>query len=131
MKNDYVFKKEHIEELSENGVTYRREEMSKEEKELYMKCRKYGISVKYYKDLLRVQQNACAICGKSEDIIERYVDKIKKHNNILQIDHCHSRNIVRGLLCWNCNVALGHFKDSLDVLKSAVNYMEEFEDSLG
>lgn len=34
-------------------------------------------------------------------------------------------NKVRGLLCHNCNVSLGHFKDSTDILKNAIYYLEK------
>ena len=43
------------------------------------------------------------------------------------IDHNHETNIVRGLLCHNCNVGLGHFKDSVGYLKEAINYLEGYK----
>ena len=33
-------------------------------------------------------------------------------------------NKIRGLLCSNCNRGLGHFKDNIDILKSAIKYLE-------
>lgn len=42
------------------------------------------------------------------------------------IDHCHVTGVIRGQLCFSCNTALGHFKDDIDVLKSALRYLESF-----
>ena len=51
----------------------------------------------------------CDLCG----------DYMSKKN----IDHCHSTNKVRGVLCTNCNTALGKFKDDIELLKKAINYL--------
>jgi hypothetical protein len=57
----------------------------------------------------------CMICGLS------FRDRRK------MIDHCHTTGVVRGLICFSCNTALGHFKDDIDVLKSAIRYLERFK----
>ena len=41
-----------------------------------------------------------------------------------RLDHSHVDGSVRGWLCDNCNTALGKFKDSKDVLKRAINWLE-------
>ena len=40
------------------------------------------------------------------------------------IDHDHATGVVRGLLCRNCNLALGHAKDSLQRLHGLIDYLE-------
>jgi len=42
----------------------------------------------------------------------------------LVIDHCHTTGIVRGMLCHNCNRALGLMQDNTSVLKKAISYLE-------
>jgi len=39
------------------------------------------------------------------------------------IDHCHVTKKFRGLLCQNCNLGLGHFKDDISLLKRAIEYL--------
>jgi hypothetical protein len=73
----------------------------------------YNISLDEYQDILVKQNNSCAICLTHRDSFKKELD----------IDHCHIKNIVRGILCPSCNKALGLFKDSEDILKSALQYL--------
>lgn len=54
-------------------------------------------------ELRSKQKNSCAICK------QKNVD----FNRKLHIDHCHETNIIRGLLCFKCNIGLGWFKDNV------------------
>jgi hypothetical protein len=40
------------------------------------------------------------------------------------IDHCHTTGKIRGLLCNQCNTAIGLMKENLDTLRMAVQYLE-------
>ena len=40
------------------------------------------------------------------------------------VDHCHTSNEVRGILCLKCNMALGNFKDSIENLQNAIKYLK-------
>ena len=42
----------------------------------------------------------------------------------LVVDHDHATGKVRGLLCHNCNRALGLLQDSLPAIKNALLYLE-------
>lgn len=64
--------------------------------------------------LFREQKNKCGICG--EELI---------HRKQTHIDHCHKTGTTRGLLCHNCNVGLGHFKDNQKLLELAWSYLEK------
>lgn len=61
----------------------------------------------------------CNICGNGPG------KGMSNSNKALHLDHCHKTGIIRGLLCGSCNVGLGHFKDNIDSLKKAVNYLLE------
>lgn len=40
------------------------------------------------------------------------------------LDHCHATKVVRGILCWDCNIGLGKFKDDITYLINAITYLE-------
>jgi len=72
----------------------------------------YGVSREQFEDMLRKQEGVCAICHKPCNSKRR-----------LSIDHCHATGRIRGLLCINCNHGLGHFKDSVELLTNARDYL--------
>lgn len=76
--------------------------------------KQYGITPEDYDAMYEAQKGCCAICG-----IHQSETKHKLH-----VDHCHETGTVRGLLCKNCNLALGNFKDSITNLSSAISYLE-------
>jgi hypothetical protein len=77
--------------------------------------RTYGITLAQYDMILTNQGGVCAICKKSCN---------RTSTVRLCVDHDHSNGIVRGLLCFQCNVGLGKFGDSAENLKSAIDYLE-------
>lgn len=79
--------------------------------------RNYRITLRQYEDLRQKQAGLCAICG-SEGFVMTSHHKMK-----LVVDHCHASGQVRGLLCHNCNRALGLLKDSDEVLQRAIKYL--------
>lgn len=67
-------------------------------------------------EILLIQQNhQCKICGAVEP------GNGKKK---MFVDHNHDTGIVRGLLCNPCNVGLGNFRDRIDLLRLAINYLD-------
>ena len=49
---------------------------------------------------------------------------VKKQKR-LSVDHNHITGKIRGLLCSSCNVGLGVFKDSPDLLRKAIKYLDD------
>jgi hypothetical protein len=49
------------------------------------------------------------------------------HKSYLVIDHCHSSGVIRGLLCHNCNRALGLLQDDVSYLEKAISYLKRAE----
>lgn len=65
-----------------------------------------------YATILAHQGGACGICGRPPRTMR------------LNVDHRHDDGLIRGLLCFWCNKALAKFRDSTELLRSAILYLE-------
>lgn len=81
---------------------------------------KYGISLHVYTDIHKQQCGVCSICGEKETVVSSIGKVIA-----LAVDHDHETGKIRGLLCQKCNHGLGLFRDSIDVLASAISYLQQ------
>jgi hypothetical protein len=71
---------------------------------------RYGVSPDQFMQMRRAQNYRCGIC-------------CKKISGGEVVDHCHESGKVRELLCRHCNLGLGHFDDSEEVLQNAIYYL--------
>ena len=78
--------------------------------------KKYGITIEDYDKIVASQNEVCAIC------IGPLIDSrgFRPH-----IDHCHKTGVVRGVLCGDCNKALGMFKDDKERILNAYKYLNK------
>ena len=76
--------------------------------------KKQGIDIDYqqYKVMYEDVKGCCQICS------EQYP--------VLCVDHNHATGEIRGLLCTACNLALENFKESVNVMKNGISYLERF-----
>jgi hypothetical protein len=79
--------------------------------------REFGITLVCYLAMTHLQDGKCAVCRKTPG-------QTSKPGMRLVVDHSHDTGKIRGLLCYNCNLLLGHARDNQDVLRSAMNYLE-------
>lgn len=82
----------------------------------YMFKFRYGISYEDYLKMSEKQNHLCYLCNKDSSDLGRP----------LYVDHCHKTAKIRGLLCFHCNMALGHLKDDINLLKKALKYLIKF-----
>lgn len=80
------------------------------------RLRNTGWSPEDYEKAWCIQDGKCAICGCILNS-SRYTKA--------SADHDHKTGKIRGILCMNCNTALGLMKDSPYRLESAIRYLEE------
>lgn len=73
---------------------------------------KYGITKEDFYSIADKQNNKCKICKQETNTHKRLV-----------IDHNHKTGRVRGLLCGQCNAALGLLRDDIKILQEAINYL--------
>lgn len=83
---------------------------------------KYGIGLPEYRAMLEAQNYCCAICDKRHGE-DKYAPGATKG---LSVDHCHETGANRGLLCNDCNRAIGQLQDSAVILRRAADYIEEW-----
>ncbi len=83
------------------------------EKKKAQHLRKYQITPQQHAEMLADQCGVCAICKTAP----------AGPKNFPMVDHCHKTGKVRGLLCSNCNQAIGKFKDNPDLLRAAIAYL--------
>jgi hypothetical protein len=80
--------------------------------------RRRGLTSEDYDLMLLSQNHVCGICLQPES--SKRLGRVRK----LAVDHDHTTNKIRGLLCQRCNVLLGLFRDSPENLTRAANYLE-------
>ena len=73
----------------------------------------HGITPEEYDELLAKQEGKCAICGRGQDDLPRR----------LAVDHNHTTGKVRGLLCDNCNTAVGLLHENLLWTQKMLDYL--------
>jgi len=80
----------------------------------------YGITLEQYEAMLKSQNSVCMICKKEE------VHRNNQNTGVsrLSVDHCHSTGKIRGILCTKCNTGLGSFKDNIELLTKAIQYLK-------
>lgn len=93
----------------------REPENSQRHKDLALQ-RNYGITLEQYDSMLIAQGGHCAICPATEP---------GGRFKYFCVDHNHTTSKVRGLLCNNCNRAIGLLKDSPVLLRAAAIYLEK------
>lgn len=99
----------------ENAMNWQKKNPEKEQIiRLKSRLKTYRITIFEYMSLLKLQDNKCAICGK---VMNGYHEPF--------VDHDHKTDKVRGLLCYHCNVILGHAYDNSEILRKAIEYLRE------
>jgi hypothetical protein len=73
-------------------------------------ARRFNLTTDEY-DKYFTDADGCGICSTKE----------KK----LVLDHCHITGRVRGVLCENCNFAIGHLNDSIELLQKGIKWLEK------
>ena len=96
-------------EIKEKKKEYASRPERKEKQRARRLKRHYGISVEEYERMLCEAAGRCAVCG--EELLDPHVD------------HNHKTGKIRGLLCPQCNIGLGMFNDSAEILAKAASYL--------
>lgn len=82
------------------------------DRDLHLKL-DFGIDVEFYKYILEQQDYKCKICKRHQQEFKRQ----------FAVDHDHKTGKIRGLLCNNCNTALGQVKENIKTLYEMIKYI--------
>jgi len=74
-----------------------------------MRYDRYNITKKEYEDCLKKQNYTCFSCDSKDNLC---------------VDHCHTTNKFRGILCKSCNTALGLLYDNTETLNKLILYLQ-------
>lgn len=73
------------------------------------------LTLEEYKHV-KATRKVCEMCGHAGS-----------DDNVLCIDHCHNKNVFRGILCNRCNSVLGYAQDKIQVLEAAIDYLRKHQ----
>lgn len=68
---------------------------------------------KMYEAMYAEQEGRCLICDEWQPVLD--------------VDHCHEANVIRGLLCGHCNRGIGLFRENPERLRRAAEYCVRFQ----
>lgn len=110
---------ENRERVRKTDYAYRHKDWAKRQAQARASFLKnyHNFTPEQYEALLIKQDGKCAICATPQEKLTRG----------LFIDHCHNTDKRRGLLCQQCNFAIGHAKDNIKRLKQMIKYLEAYE----
>ena len=75
----------------------------------------YNFPPELFDERFNEQGKVCAICKASK----------AGGRGTFHADHNHDSSKPRGVLCHNCNIALGNFKDNPEILQAAIEYLNK------
>lgn len=99
-----------------NVAYIKRHEEVKSNTRRYKLKEKYRITPEIYSEMFLSQKGRCLVCKKHRN-------DLPKTYGPLAVDHCHKTGKIRGLLCRSCNSGIGHLKDDVSLVYSALLYL--------
>jgi len=72
------------------------------------RLKRYGLTEGDFDRMVEKSGGRCEICGAQEE---------------LHIDHNHQTGRVRGLICQNCNIAIGKSHERIPILQNMIHYL--------
>jgi len=105
----YFNNKSRAKENAKRWVKNNREKAKQYAKERLRKHH-YGMEYGEYDKMFAAQSGKCYLCNR----------KTK-----LEVDHCHKTGCVRKLLCRRCNLFVGWIESNMNLLDSAIRYIND------
>lgn len=81
--------------------------------------KRYGLTLAAFDEMLRAQDGGCAVCGLTDPPNPR------PNATPWCVDHCHTTNRVRSILCNRCNTVVGMLNEQADLAARVEMYIRE------
>lgn len=109
-EQDRVYKEANKDRLAELRRTRYKKDPQKQLD--YVRFRKYGISGDEFRAIVAKQNHQCPICLRN-------IDKN------FSVDHEHTTGKIRGIICNDCNLAMGNAGESSARLRAMADYLDK------
>jgi hypothetical protein len=109
------YRVKNLRRYAKNQAEWRRRNLRKHH-DTFVK-RTYGIGHERVKQMFVEQNGKCAVCENGF-----------RNRKDMHIDHDHSTNQIRQLLCQNCNMGIGSFKENASILLRASEYISRWSE---
>lgn len=109
-----LYSKDYEDNRRKRPEGYKVKRTAKKRREYRLKS--YGLTLEQLEDVFVKQGSKCKICNSENST---------HSSKGFVVDHCHVTGRVRGLLCNKCNLGLGNFKDSVEILEKALSYLKD------
>ena len=117
-KNSLDYYNKNIDVITRKNQAYRNQNPEKVKEANHKKhlWTNFRLTSEQYSSLLVKQNNSCVTCNVS------FEDKTP------HVDHNHKTGKVRGILCQNCNLVIGHAYENIDILRQIIAYLSRSRD---
>jgi len=82
-----------------------------------MLFKKYKLTIPQYTDMVDACKGVCSLCERPFGV-SAYTKPV--------VDHCHASGATRGIICRQCNIGLGAFRDNTTSMTKAIEYLNNF-----
>lgn len=106
------YKAKHVGKFKKYAEEYRSKPENKDRLKHLNLIRRYRISLDEYQSMYDKQNGLCEVCCTSSE-------------RLLAVDHNHKTGRIRGLLCSQCNLAIGNSKEDVKILKNMIKYINK------
>jgi Autographiviridae endonuclease VII len=98
------------------------------ERRMRAKLRKFGLTQQEYDARLSEQGGVCAICRQPETRLNNATGSYggEQKTKSLALDHDRRTNTARGILCQDCNLAVGLLKEDPSIAESLATYLRRW-----
>ncbi len=104
-----------------------KEQYSYSKKKSYHYKSKFGISLEEFDVLFLQQQSKCKACKSTEHNGRNWSVDHEHIEGYADLPSNDKKKYIRGILCHPCNAGLGLFKNSIEKLESAIQYLKDYQ----